>query len=163
MRVEREFVLLGPPNFILLGDDLSSAAHVIVFKGTPQTVINHCVNEFAVSHPVTFARFEKQVRGIAHRFHSAGDHHLRIAELDALRCQHHCLQPRTADLVYRDSRNRRRQTSTQRCLSRRVLAQARLNYATHNYFVNLFCLDSCPLNAFTHHDCPQLGSRKPFQ
>ena len=59
-------------------------------------------SNLAMTHAVAGARFGQQVRGVGHRFKSAGNRDLNIAGADLVRTLHDGLEPgATAHLIHR--------------------------------------------------------------
>src|SRR5437899_2334151 len=64
------------------------------------------------------------MRRVRHRFHAARHDALRVARFDRLGREHYGLEPRAADLVDGERRNRAGETGVDRGLSGRRLADA---------------------------------------
>ena len=121
----------------LRGDVLGGLAHVPVFEGAPQTVVDHGIDGFLVAILPAGPRAHEQVRRPAHALHAAGQNDLRIAGADGLGRQHDCLEAGAANLVDRDRRDGVGQARLERRLPGRVLAHAGLQDVAHDDFIDV--------------------------
>src|SRR6516225_6392963 len=153
-------VLALARDAVLLGYQFARHAHVEVFIGIPQPILDHGVQSLGVAEAIALAELREKVRGIAHGLHAAGHHGFHVARPDALCGERHSLQPGAAHLVDRHGRHARVEPALQPCLACRVLPQPRLDHVAHDDFVHLGRLDACPLNGFSDDDGAQIDGRK---
>ncbi len=73
---------------------------------------------------------------VAHRLHAARDGDVDVAGRDALRREHHRLQPGAADLVDREGGDAVAEPAVERGLARRILPVARLDDVPHDALVD---------------------------
>ena len=129
---------------------------MIVIKSAPQAVTDHDVSQAAVAHAVAPAGFGiKQVRGVRHAFHAAGDNHIGIAGANGLGSQINRLKSGTADLVDGVCRYCRRQAGADGSLPGRILAQTGLEDVAEDDFVDSRRIDFRPAERFPDHDRTQ--------
>ena len=163
MRVQSVLVLLLPCYVITLCHYLARVAHVVILESAPQAVVNHRINQHAVSKTITFARLRNQIRRVRHRLHPTRNDYLRITKLDSLCCHHHGLQTRAADFVDRDGWNAERNPTAKRCLPSRILPKPCLNDAAHDHFINIFRLHARTPHTLAHNHRSQIRRLKIFQ
>src|SRR5690349_24767291 len=163
MRVDGKLVLLASADPIFVSYNFPGAAHVVIFKRTPKSIVDHRIDQLTISESITFARSCQQVRRVAHRLHAARDDDLSVAELHSLRRHHHRFQTRATHLVHSHCGNCRRYSSLQCRLPRGILSQACLNHTSHDHFINVFRLHARALHALAHNDRAQLRRGKTFQ
>ena len=156
-------VLLGAPDGILLGDHLARHAHVALLEAAPETVVDQRVDQLPVAHAQPFAHARQQIRRVAHRLHAAGDGNLDVAGRDALRREHHRLEPGAADLVDRQRRDVIGKPAVQRRLPRRVLAVARLDDVAHDALVDRGRIDAGAPHRLAHDQRAELRRRELLQ
>ncbi len=98
LRRDREAVLGGAADLILLGQVLGGDAHVIAVEGVPQAIDDHCVDQAEIAH-LGAAPQVLRVGGHRHALLPAGDHDRRVAIGDRLAGEHDGPQTRSAHLV----------------------------------------------------------------
>jgi hypothetical protein len=150
--LERVPVLRLAIDVILGGDDFAGMAHVALFERAPQTVVDHRVDQLAISHAQSLADAWQQVGRIAHRLHAAGDRDVDIAGANRLCRQHHRFEARPAHLVDCERGHMVRETTAQRCLPRRRLAQPGRHDVPHDAFVDDRWIDGGASDGLAHRD-----------
>src|SRR5882724_3744758 len=73
VRFYREAVLLFASDAVFFCDQLASNAHMKIFVGVPQAVVNHAVHDFLVAEPIARARVGQKIRAVGHGLHAARD------------------------------------------------------------------------------------------
>ncbi len=134
----RKPILFLAANAVFTGNVLGRLPHVPVFKGTAKAVLDHGIDRLLVPDLPAGPGAEEQVRGPAHAFHAAGHEEVRVAGANGLGCEHDCLEPGAAHLVYGKRGNRVRESCLQDGLPSGVLTQARLEDAAHYDFIDFF-------------------------
>ena len=152
-----ELILVVPGDLPLLGDVLGGVAHVVAHQRAPQAVLDHGVDQLHVAHLGAVAHLGR-VGCLAHAFLSAGDDHVRLAELDGLEALRDGTQARAADLVHEVGGAVLGDAGGQQCLACRVHAGGRgQDLAEHN-FIDIFSRDAGALQRARDGDGAQLGS-----
>ncbi len=124
-------------ELVLAAGHVAEHAHRLAVVRVGQAVVRHVVEELAAAVADAGARAVEQVRGVGHRLHAAGDHHLCRAGLDQVVAEHHRLHARAADLVDGGAAGGRRQPRAQRGLAGRGLAEAGRQHAAQDDLVDL--------------------------
>ena len=77
----------------------SAAAFFVTDVGVLQAVVEHVVDDLAVTHAIAAARLGQQVGGVTHRFHAAGNHDVVAARGEQIVREHRRLHARSAHFV----------------------------------------------------------------
>jgi hypothetical protein len=99
--------------------------------------VRHRVDERSVAVLVAGPSARKQVRGIGHRLHAAGDDDIELARRDELVCQGDRVKAGQADLVDGDGGHRHRDATFDRGLPSGDLTGAGLQHLAHDHVVDL--------------------------
>ena len=125
---------------------------MILVVDVPQTVNNHGVDHFPVTHALTITGAIEHVRRQAHALLTAGNDNFAVTGGNRLRGQHDRFQARAANRIDRQARNAMGQAGLEYRLTRRVLPHAGSEHLTHDDFANQVrrqarafqhCLDDC--------------------
>jgi len=136
---------------------LGGAAHVEVVVRVPEAVEDHRVDHPAVAEALPLARLGQEVRRAAHALHPARSDHVRLAEPDRLRRQHHRHQARAADLVHGERPVGRRQACPDPRLPRRRLAEPGGDDVAHDHLLDGGGRHAGALDRRAERRCPELG------
>src|SRR5688572_8643806 len=148
---------------MFLRDDLAGVSHVPVLERAPEAVMDQKVNGRLIPQAITVACTWHRIGNVRHRFHSAGDNEIGVAEPYRLGRQRYGTQPGTADHVHGKCGYFRRKTRLHRRLARRSLTDTGLNYTSHDHFVDFRGIDSRSLDRFLDRDRSKLRRRKALQ
>lgn len=133
----------------------------------PQPIVDHRVDEFALPQPLAPACPREQVGRVEHRLHATCHDGLELAEPDQLIRVGDRREAGQADIVERDRRNLRRDSSPDRGLARGDLANAGLEHVTHDDMIDLVGADARTIDGrpdrdraeFDRRACPQHRSK----
>ena len=106
------------------------------FEGAPQAVVDHRVDDLAVAHAQALATRGSRYGQLLIDSMPPATATSMSPVCDALRREHHGLQPRAADLVDRERADVVRQAAVERRLARRVLAEPGGHDVAHDAFVD---------------------------
>ena len=141
LRCQREFVLLIAADLPFFSDVFGGLAHVIAVERIPQTVTDHRVDVFDITHFVTGAQMRDMGRQ-CHVFLAASRHNRCIAQLDMLRSQCNSTQAGTTHLVNAPSSGFDWQSGVDVRLTCRVLTLAGGQHLTKDCFAYVSFLDA---------------------
>ena len=147
----------GDPQDVV--DLVGGLAHVLAGEGRPQPVVDHRVHQLGRPHAGAPAGRGRDVGGVGHRLHPAGDHDLELAGPDQLVGQGHRGQARQAHLVEGDGRHLHRDAGRDRRLAGGDLAGPRLEHLAHEHVVDLAGRHPGPRQRAGDGDRPQLDGR----
>ena len=157
MRVKRELVLLLAGDAVFLRDVLAGDAHVVVVVNIPQAIVHHGVDDLRIAQTISFARLRQKIRGVGHRFHTAGDDDGTVFRLDRLCRECDCFESGATNLVDGHGTHFRRQSAENCGLTRGILSQPGRDHVAHDAFVHLLGIEFGALHCLAHHDGTQLG------
>jgi len=129
---------------------------VKIVDDVPQPIVDHVVLQGARTHAVAEARFLEVVGRGAHVLHSAGHHHVGIADLHGLGGQHDGLEGRAADLVHGDGLHLPGHLRQDGRLFSGVLAVTTGEHMAHDDLVHRGFIDPGPPNGLFDHYGAQL-------
>ena len=151
-----ECILLLAGECVLVRASLAIHAHHESFIGILQTICEHVVQHFTMTHAESTAGFWQHVGGAGHGFHATGNHHLVGAGNNGVMPQHDRDQGGTAGLVDRDGAGIKRNTCLASGEARRRQADAGRQYAAHDHVINFLCIDAGVFNRSPDGGSPQL-------
>jgi hypothetical protein len=136
---------------------------MILIEYILETVINHQVDQLAVSHALPPPGPVQCIRDAAHVFRPARYDHFGIPGGNRLGSQANRLKARGANLVHRESRHFLRHSGVQRDLPRRVLSQSSLEHVTENYFIDMRRIQPDTLHGLFEGGDTQIDGRDDAQ
>jgi len=126
-------------------------------EGAPQAVLDDRVGQLGVAVAESAARAHRQVRGVRHALHAAGDHDVGLAGLDHLVGEVDRVQAREAHLVDVHGRDVHRDAGLRRGLAGRHLALAGHQHLAHYHVLNFFRLHPGALECGLDGETAEVG------
>src|SRR5688572_13551809 len=102
MAFDSKGVLIVAADSAFCSRVIGQRTHPLVFMSTPQSVVDHGIDDGLIAKFPTGARANKQMGGQAHILHSASDDCVGIASANSLIGEHDRHQAAAADFVYGD-------------------------------------------------------------
>ncbi len=159
-RLRRELILRGARELVAARGGVREATHQLAVERTLQAVVEHVIEDFAVTHAIAATGLQEQVRRVRHRLHAAGENDVRTAGADLIGAHHHGLHPGAAHFVDGRGRSSYGDPGAQRGLARRRLAQAGGQYAAHDHFLDVAGLQPCRLDGGLGRSSAELRRRQ---
>ena len=160
MRLERIGVLLGARDGKFIRDAFGGDAHVLIFAGAPQAVMDDGIDGDGVAEAEAFAHVREEIGRVGHGLHSAGDNYFRVARGNGLCGQRDRFEAGAAHHIESCGGDGIGETTAQTRLARGVLAQAGSEDATHEALVNDGGIDGGAAHGFADDDASEIGRRQ---
>ncbi len=141
---------------VLVGGVLGEGAHQAAGTGVFQTVKEHVVLDFAMTHAQAAAGFFNDIGRVGHAFHATGNHDAGAAGLEGVVRLHHGLHAGAAQFVDGGAAGSRGQAGVQTGLAGRALLEAGGQNAAHDHFFDRFGRNAGTADGFANADGAQV-------
>ncbi len=163
MGSQRPFVLRGATNLKLRYQIFRVPTRVCIRESIIEPVAQHTIVEEPVSHAVTPSAARYHVRGGVHVLHASSDGRIHRAHQDFVCGRDDCLCSGATDPIYGHRGDFNRQSSVDRCLTRRIHLVTGLHGISHNHRADLLRPQARPLESGADSCSSELDGRHVLQ